>query len=366
MTRETVTQLKEIVVCGRGEPNEQGKCVDPKKEKDTSRQDKDRGGDDRNESSKQRKTNSNRTTQPQNNSNKPQSKPSPVATKPKLSIDTYPHEGIAIEEAANIIFPALGLHHLLSPMSTQLPVPAGAMMIRDKINQKGLNTFIVDMNKVLAAPQVGDAALNMKAVFIEHYLVQKAQKKPEWQETFDAVNTVMGAYEEVYKKTDVNLAKQYQTLTRNFRYSPKRVADAQKRYAQFMNGKKFKISKGDQEILDKIIKMGNTADMQKSVKKVKSVANFLGGVGKLLTISDLFSAFSVGQKTGNWNQFGAVLGATSAGMLISGLVALATAPVSVPSAVVIATIGGIASYHFADEKLWSEIIDNTQRFLEKR
>lgn len=330
------------------------------------RTDKDRGGDDRNESSKPRKTNSNRPTQPQNNSNKPQSKPSTVATKPKLSIDTYSNANHALTEATRILFPALGQSSLLNNMNSALPVPVAEMIIRSRIQQEGLGNFVVSMNKTLANPKAGDAVLNMKAVFIEHYLVQKAQKKPEWQETFDAVNTVMGAYEEVYKKTDVNLAKQYQTLARNFRYSPKRVADAQKRYAQFMNGKKFKISKGDQEILDKIIKMGNTADMQKSVKKVKSVANFLGGVGKLLTISDLFSAFSVGQKTGNWNQFGAVLGATSAGMLISGLVALATAPVSVPSAVVIATIGGIASYHFADEKLWSEIIDNTQRFLEKR
>lgn len=319
------------------------------------RTDKDRGGDDRNESNR-------RYNHSQNYSNQNLSQ----IVKTPLNIPKFSNQEDVIK--------AISLSVLDTPKQFEkLPEVIKAKtqlesVYRDMIRQKNAD-FIMERIKVnVFNPKNEDSRLNVFNVGLVKSTLETiglSNLSSTAKDNFDAVNMVMDSYAKVYEKVDARLAKQYQTLAQNFRYSPKRVADAQKRYSQAMNGKRFKLSQKDQQILNEIQNMKDVKLVQENASKLNKVSKNFGRISNGMSIFDLVIAFRDAQNTKKWDKFGAKVGAAGAGMLISRLVTLAVAPVSLPVAVVAATIGAIASYYFSDDKLWEDIIKSSQAFLEK-
>lgn len=262
--------------------------------------------------------------------------------------------------------------YMMRPVSPQLNVGALELAIIGDLNQGKLHTVLGNVNRRLIETNRGGSRLNIQSVAIQQrtieFIVGKNEPKPEWRELIEAVNTVMDAYEKVYGKIDAKLAADYQRLMNNFRYSPNRVAEAQKRYMQLMNGKRFQLFKKDWEILDKLAEIEKTAQWQQSLKKLNNIAQVFGGFGKALDIYDLVMAFKEAQRTKNWDDFSAKVSSLGAGMLIGHLTKLALAAsfvTNLPVALLIAILSVIASNYFVDDALWKHLSSEMISYFEK-
>ncbi|MFZ7282477.1 colicin-like pore-forming protein [Avibacterium avium] len=193
--------------------------------------------------------------------------------------------------------------------------------------------------------------------FEKTMLEQHRSDTSEWQEIYTGISEVMDAYKTTYEKIlDGQLAKDYQTLALNFKYSPARVDKASQRYHEFMTGKKLKISKSDQKILDQLVKLEDTAQLQKMAKQLHNVSNLFGVAGKVITIGEIVTKFNEAQRTKQWNDFFTAVSAQGAGVLVGSLTALALSTVSLPAGLIIATLSVVATHYVSDEGLWKQIL----------
>ena len=296
-----------------------------------------------------------------NNSNSIETKPkspTPQLVKPYLSLPEKPSSfNSAVHSIAKLITP---------DNFTTLE-----LAIAQDLETRNLHIVLDKLNKILIEPKIGDSQLNIQSIAIQQgvveFFVKQALPKPEWEEHFLAINTVMESYRTLYSKIDAKLAEDYQRLMKNFRYSPKRVVEAQDRYTKFMNGKRFNIFKKDLEILDNLIKIEKTAQWQESLRMLNNVAKIFGFVSNAFSIYDLVEAFKEAQRTRRWDGFFAKFTAFESAILIGALteLALMSSFVTLPGAIIIAVMGILASYYFADEQLWKNMINHTQDYLER-
>lgn len=229
------------------------------------------------------------------------------------------------------------------------PIWGGTIKKVEKGDWEGV---LLETHRCLVNPQINESRLNISNLAVEKYLLiqAKAQTKSQLREHYEAVNTVLSSYSDLYeKKFDAKLKQSFKQLSENFRYSSQRVGEAQKRYLEFVEGKRFKVSPSDQKLLDALARKNNVASLQQSAKKLQTVSKVFGGVGKILNISDLATAFNEAQKTKDWRRFYAKISELGSGMLIGSIVGLAVG--SIPVVIIAAVVGVVAANYF-DEEFW--------------
>lgn len=231
--------------------------------------------------------------------------------------------------------------------------------VDNKVKAGEWAALLEQAHTALMTPRYSTTSLNLSGLRTEHYLLTNANaqdSKSALSEHYEAVKTVLDAYKDLYeKKIDAMLSQEYQRLAKNFKYSTNRVEQAQRRYVEFLQGKKFKISKGDQEILDKITEIGKIEQTYITVKKLHSVSKVFHIYSSALELIEWIKSFNKAQKTGDWADFWAKVSASSAGMLIGAIVTLGISTTSLPVAFVIAVLGVLFSHYATDEDTWRKI-----------
>lgn len=303
-----------------------------------------------------------------NTAKKNSNKPNKIAEQPKnqkvlLQLPQRLNSEQTIKSAAYIVSQATG--QPLNPVSAVLPgMTQIDMAIMSGLQSNNPVDVINRINECFVNPKNGSASMNITAIGLHKNLIEVAKNKNVLKEHYDAVNTVLSAYKDLYeKKIDAKLAKDFQTLSQNFKYSSYRVEQAQRRYMELLQGKKFKISKSDQDILDKLVKMEKTGQLKQQAKKFYTVAKVFNLPSKFFAISEWVHAFNQAQKTNNWNDFWVKISSASAGMLVGTLVTLGITVSSLPVAFVVATLGVVASHYLEDEQLWQRIDNNVKYYF---
>lgn len=278
--------------------------------------------------------------------------------KPKLSVEFHDNFESAIRKVTDFRY----IDHPL-PLGLNLQIRINAVKETKELLQKGgLQAINNDIAKQKNVP------FNINLVGVQYNILSTMpdfikNNTATYKDDYEAINKIMEAYKEVYEKSiEPRLAQQYQRLSKNFQYTQSRVSQAQKRYQQFMQGKRFRLSPQDQKVLSDLENIKKISEVQKSAKALVKVSKVFGLPAKAIQAYELLAEFNKAQRTGNWVDFHAKIGEMASGMLIGSLVALAL-PISLPSAVLASVLGAVASYYL-DEAFWRETQLKMKSYLE--